>query len=88
MEIITDFLNSLNKYMIATEADDITGDISSQTDDIMGNTGDDAENTGEISTDTDDILGTKSNTPDDDTNMDEETQDNDNPEDPLNDPGS
>ena len=87
MEIITDFLNSLNKYMIATEADDITGDISSQTDDIMGNTGDDAENTGEISTDTDDILGTKSNNPDDNANMDEETPD-DNQEDPLNDPGS
>lgn len=87
MEIITDFLNSLNKYMIATEADDITGDISSQTDDIMGNTGDDAENTGEISTDTDDILGTKSDNPDDNANMDEETPD-DNQEDPLNDPGS
>lgn len=84
MGIISEFMNSLNTMYIVTEADDITGDISSQTDDIMGNDEDTntSEDPGDIDTNTDDILGTKTDgnndtEPDNENTSDEDGQSSD-----------
>ena len=80
MDTLIDFLNNLDKYSIATEADDITGDISNQTDDVMGTKNDDgspSNDDGEISDNTDDILGTSNDSNSDNGSEDTDNSDND-----------
>ena len=66
-----DFIN--NKYSVAMEADDITGDVKDAANDSVGN---DQNNDGDLDTDTNDILGLKEDTTNDNTDEDDTTRDN------------
>lgn len=91
MGYIFDIISELNKMDIATEADDITGQIDKDVQSVTGEketdidegAPDDNSNNGEIDTNTDDILGTDNNN--EDTEVQDETTDDpdgeDNPED-------
>lgn len=76
-------MNSMLSYLgygIAMEADDITKEAESETDNVVGNDGEGENNNGEIDLNTDDILGT-ANTDDDPTNDTSSSTDNESEED-------
>ena len=85
MGIISDLLEELDMYTIATEAEDITGDVKKESGDVSGGGDDDSAdggvNDGEIDLNTDDLLAPKNDKNDsseneDDASIDDNTEEN------------